>query len=176
MELKTYFEGGLTIEAYTQLLDADQRNLHDLYTRRAEIDEAAVAAVRSAGPCKVLVITEPWCGDSLAIFPVVARLFSEAGCDVRVVRRDEHLELIDQYLTHGGRSIPIVIAMDSDFDERFRWGPRPKPAQDLVLGYKEDVAAGRMEKMDVHKMVRAFYARNHGRAIVEELTARLRET
>jgi thiol-disulfide isomerase/thioredoxin len=132
-----------------------------------------VDTVRASGPYHVLVITEPWCGDSLAIFPVVARLFTEAGCDVRVVRRDEHPELIDQYLTNGGRAIPLILVMDETLHERFHWGPRPREAQDLVLKHKEDVAAGRMDKADVHKLVRAFYARNHGQAIVSELLEHL---
>ena len=173
MTLRTFYDQGLTVDAYTALLDKDQLDLHRLYERRARVPPQDVDAVRASGPCHVLVITEPWCGDSLAIFPLVARLFNEAGCEVRVVRRDEHPELIDQYLTNGGRAIPMVIVMDAALRERFHWGPRPREAQDIVPKHKEDVAAGRMDKADVHKLVRAFYARNHGQAIVSELLEHL---
>jgi hypothetical protein len=173
MNMRTFYDQGLTVDAYTALLDRDQLDLHRLYKRRAYVTPQDVEAARASGPCRVLVITEPWCGDSLAIFPVVARLFTEAGCEVRVVRRDEHPELIDQYLTNGGRAIPMVLVMDAAFHERFHWGPRPREAQDLVLKHKEGVAAGRMDKAVVHKLVRAFYARDHGQAIVSELLEHL---
>ena len=168
MELREYFDIGLTINAYSQLLDEDQTDLHKLYERRAKIDEEAIAAIRAAGAHNILVVTEPWCGDSLAIFPVVAKLFTSAGCDVRVVLRDEHTDLIDRFLTNGGRAIPIVIVLDEQFEARFYWGPRPAPAQSIVMDHKAAIAAGDIEKADVHKLVRAFYARDHGRAIVEE--------
>lgn len=175
MELREYFDIGLTIDAYTQLLDEDQTDLHKLYERRAEINEAAVAAIRAAGPHKILVVTEPWCGDSLAIFPVVAKLFTKAGCEIRVIRRDEHTDLIDQYLTHGGQAIPIVIVLDEEFNECFHWGPRPEPAQSIVTEHKAAIAAGEIDKADVHKKVRTFYARDHGKAIVSELVKKFGE-
>jgi len=171
MELRKYFNIGLTVDVYTQLLDDDQLDLHKLYERRAEVDEAAVAAFRASGPHYILVVTEPWCGDSLAIFPVVAKLFSAAGCEIRVIRRDEHTDLIDQYLTNGGQAIPIVIVLDEELNERFHWGPRPAQAQAMVTKHKAAIAAGETDKAEVHKMIRGFYARDHGRAIVAELAA-----
>jgi hypothetical protein len=174
MELREYFEIGLSIEAYKQLLTADQSDLHELYARRAKVAATASQTVRAAGSLNILVITEPWCGDSLAILPVVVRLFSEAGCRVRVVRRDEHPELIDRYLTNGGRAIPIVIVLDETFEERFHWGPRPAAAQAIVMDHKAAVAAGQIYKAEVHKKVRGFYARNQGKDIVAELLARMK--
>ncbi len=173
MTLQEYYEAGLSVDAYTKLLNEDQTDLHQLYERRAEIDPAAIETIRSAGVHKVLIITETWCGDSLAIFPVVARLFAEAGCEIRVVRRDENMELIDRYLTNGGRAIPIVIVLDDEFGERFHWGPRPARAQAIVTENKAAVESGDVTKADVHKMVRAFYARDHGKAIVAEFSAAL---
>ncbi|MGB2983755.1 MAG: thioredoxin family protein [Candidatus Bipolaricaulia bacterium] len=172
--LQEYFEGGLTSESFATLLTEEQKKLHSLHDRRAEIDDEAVAAVRSAGDLRVLVITEPWCGDSLAIFPVVSALFGRAGSEVRVVRRDEHLELIDRYLTRGGRAIPIVLVLDEAYGVKFRWGPRPSPAQQIVDDHREDVKAGRTEKTEVHKKVRSFYGRDKGKTIVDELVAALR--
>ena len=173
MELKEYFDLGLDVAAYVALLDEAQAKLHRLYERRAAISASHVQSVRAAGPRHALVITEPWCGDSLAIFPVIVRLLSEAGCAIRVIRRDEHPELIDRYLTDGGRAIPIVVVMDAAFKERFHWGPRPKPAQEIALQFKQDVAAGRMDKAGVHKRIRQFYAGDAGRTVVAEIVEQL---
>lgn len=172
MDLREYFDIGLTVDTYTKLLDNDQTDLHKLYERRAEIDEATVEIIRAAGSHNILVVTEPWCGDSLAIFPVIAKLFTQAGYEIRVIQRDEHTGLIDQYLTHGGRAIPIVIVLDEAFNERFHWGPRPAPAQAIVIEHKAAIAAGETDKAEVHKKIRGFYARDHGKAIVAELAAR----
>ena len=174
MELREYFEMGLTVDAYADLLTEEQKKLHLHHLRRAKIDEESVEAVRSAGVHNILVMTEPWCGDSLAIFPVVSTLFSRAGGEVRVIRRDEHTELIDQYLTRDGRAIPIVLVLDEAYAERFRWGPRPAPAQQIVEDHREDVKAERIEKMEVHKMIRRFYGSDAGRTIIAEIVAKFR--
>jgi hypothetical protein len=171
MELRDDFESGLTPRQYTELLDDDQRDLHALYERRVEIDPEAVGRLRSAGPFNVLVITEPWCGDSLANLPVIVELCRRAGIELRVVRRDEHLDLIDRYLTNGGRGIPIAVVLDESFEEVFHWGPRPGPAQAIFDEHREEIAAGRIEKSEVHKKIRSFYARDRGQTVVEELLA-----
>lgn len=175
MELREYFDIGLTVEAYTKLLDSDQMDLHKLYERRAKIDEISVQTIRASAFHNILVVTEPWCGDSLAIFPVIAKLFTQAGREIRVLRRDEHTDLIDQYLTNGGKAIPIVIVLDEAFNERFHWGPRPAPAQQIVIESKVAIAAGEVDKAEVHKKIRDFYARDHGKAIVAEFAARFAE-
>ncbi|MCK5828237.1 thioredoxin family protein [Candidatus Bipolaricaulota bacterium] len=172
MGLREYFNIGLTVDTYTQLLDSDQTDLHKLYERRAKIDEVAVEAIRAAGSHNILVVTEPWCGDSLAIFPVIAKLFTEAGCTIRIIRRNEHTDLIDQFLTNGGRAIPIVIVLDEEFNECFHWGPRPIQAQSIMTEHKAAIATGETDKAEVHKKIRGFYARDHGAAIVSEIVAK----
>ncbi len=50
--------------------------------------------------------------------------------DLRLVLRDDNDELMQQYLTNGGKSIPKLIAVSADLDkELFTWGPRPATAQ-----------------------------------------------
>jgi len=171
MRLREYFEIGLTPEAYADLLDEKQRRLHEHHERRAEIDPQAVDRLRSAGTFHVLVVTEPWCGDSLAVFPVIAELCCRAGIDLRVVRRDEHPELIDRYLTNGGQAIPIAIILNEAFEELSHWGPRPSAAQAILEEHRDEIAAGRVEKIEVHKKIRAFYSGDKGRSVVEELLA-----
>jgi hypothetical protein len=169
MELKNYLEKGLTPDAYAQLL-GEKRDLHDLHYRRAKIDGEAVARLRRTVPHRVLVITEPWCGDSLAILPVVVKLFGEVGrSDIRIVRRDENHDLMDRYLTRGARAVPIVIVLDQDYQERCHWGPRPHAAQEIFELHRGDLRAGRIDKTDVFKQIRAFYAKDRGTSIVHEL-------
>ncbi len=173
MTLKDYFQKGLTPQQYAQLL-GEQKDLHELHYRRAQISDEAVAALRGLKPRRVLVITEPWCGDSLAILPVVLKLFDQAGSsDIRIVLRDQNLELMDRYLTRGGRAVPIIILLDEAGEELFHWGPRPAPAQAIFEEHREDIKAGRIDKTEVIKQIRNFYGRDRGRSIVEELRQRL---
>jgi hypothetical protein len=83
------------------------------------------------------ILTEAWCGDAAQILPaIVAASLSNPLITVRLLLRDENSELMDAYLTNGGRSIPKLIAVDDDFNELFTWGPRPAGAQALLLEYK----------------------------------------
>jgi len=173
MTLKEYFQKGLTSEQYAQLL-GEQNDLHELHYRRAEISDEAIAAARTLETRRALVITEPWCGDSLAILPVVLKLFEQVGSsEIRIVLRDKNLELMDGYLTVGGRAIPIVILLDETYEELFHWGPRPAAAQTIFEKHREDINAGRIDKSEVIKQIRNFYGRDRGQSIVEELHQKL---
>lgn len=78
-----------------------------------------------------LVLTESWCGDAAQNIPVLQKLAEiNPLIDLRLVLRDDNDELMQQYLTNGGKSIPKLIAVSADFNnELFTWGPRPATAQ-----------------------------------------------
>ena len=58
-----------------------------------------------------LVITEGWCGDAAQNLPVINKIAAlNENIDLKLVLRDEHLELMDLFLTNGGRAIPKLIA------------------------------------------------------------------
>ncbi len=80
-----------------------------------------------------LIITEGWCGDAAQnITPLYFMSLLNPKIKVALVLRDENLELMDRYLTNGGRSIPKLICLDDQLKEVFNWGPRPEAAQNLV--------------------------------------------
>jgi len=85
-----------------------------------------------------LIITEAWCGDGANSLPVIVKL-AEAREDIKlkILLRDANPEVMNSYLTNGAKSIPVVIFMDDDFNELAIWGPRPQPAQEMVLENKK---------------------------------------
>lgn len=87
----------------------------------------------------IVVLTEAWCGDAaqnLPLFHVIEGL--SKNIELKLVLRDEHLELMDEFLTNGGRSIPKAIFLNPDTMEVLdTWGPRPKEAQNKVLEFKK---------------------------------------
>lgn len=80
-----------------------------------------------------VVITETWCGDGAQILPVVNKIAEKLDIKLRIVLRDEHLDLIDRYLFRNSRSIPIIVCYNiATGAELETWGPRPAEATQLV--------------------------------------------
>src|SRR5690606_42070581 len=85
-------------------------------------------------PLVWLVLIENWCGDGAQSLPVINKM-AEASPNIslKIVLRDENLELMDQFLTDGGRSIPKLLMLDESTGELLdTWGPRPSTATAMV--------------------------------------------
>ncbi len=126
------------------------------------------AAVTSLpGPQVWLALTEPWCGDSAQCLPPFAVLAdSRPDIDLHILQRDKCPEVMDKFLTDGKRSIPIVIGLNLEGEELFRWGPRPREAQAVF----EQAKADGLEKPDILERLHLFYGRNRNQALAAELT------
>ena len=87
---------------------------------------------------------------------------------LRIFFRDEDESLINQYLTNGGKAIPIVLFIEPDtFQEIAHWGPRPKPCTPFLKKYKSD--PDNYTHDDFAKDIQGFYNKDKGRTISEEL-------
>lgn len=127
-----------SLSHYTRLNLARMQRLN----KKAEIHDSLREAVDQVDiPQTWYILTEAWCGDAAQNLPtIVAASLSNPLIRVRFLLRDENPELMDAYLTNGGRSIPKLIAVDDDFNEIFTWGPRPAGAQELLRAYKANPA------------------------------------
>lgn len=134
VELKEWFEKGLTTEEYIAGMNVNQEKMNTIYSQFSlNVEEKQQAQKIKDLGLKVIVISEDWCGDAMLNNPVLLRIAEEANIDVRFVLRDQNLELIDQYLTNGtSRSIPIFVFIDGNGKEKAVWGPRASKLQDLV--------------------------------------------
>jgi len=134
--------------------------------RRAVVPDEFVRRVAALGGAwHLLVLSEDWCGDAVNSVPVVARLAELApNVDLRVLARDENLDLMDAHLTGTSRSIPVVIVLDEEFNERGWWGPRPAELQKWALGPGQA-----LDKDARYREIRTWYARDKGRATLEEV-------
>jgi hypothetical protein len=113
-----------------------QAHVHDRYTLS---DDARAALDAIEEDQTWMVLTEPWCGDSAFLLPVIAELAAASDqVALRILLRDDNLDVMDEYLTGGSRSIPKLVAFGADGDERFTWGPRPEAAADLFASLKAD--------------------------------------
>jgi selenoprotein W-related protein len=82
----------------------------------------------------VLVLAEDWCGDVIANLPVLGRLAAESGkLNLRVFPRDQHLDIMAQYLKNGEfQSIPVFAFFDAEFNELGHWIERPARMSELM--------------------------------------------
>ncbi|WP_317899239.1 thioredoxin family protein [Aurantibacillus circumpalustris] len=87
-----------------------------------------------------LIITEGWCGDAAQNLPICYLI--EKACKnitLKLILRDENLDIMNNYLTNGAKAIPKLICVNNDtLQEVFVWGPRPTNLQELVLQMKRE--------------------------------------
>lgn len=101
-------------------------------------DKTAKEIQKVNEPQTWLVITEGWCGDAAQNLPIIHKMAElNENIKLKLVLRDENLELMDSFLTNGGRSIPKLIALDQNNNVINSWGPRPTVATKMVTDYKE---------------------------------------
>jgi hypothetical protein len=116
-----------------------------------------------------ILISEAWCGDAAQIVPVIGKIAAQnSQIDLKIILRDEHLSIMDQYLTNGGRSIPKLICLDQDFQEVFTWGPRPKSIQQVVTDTK---AEGITDHAMLVERLQNAYNLDHTTSIQHEINA-----
>lgn len=156
---------------YTKMNMRRMRRLDKQVVCRQEL----IDAVQSAGSQRWLVITEGWCGDAAQNIPALVKAASyNPSIEIRFVLRDENPELMGQYLTDGGRGIPILIASDEEGKELFHWGPRPFDAQKMVMDNKHAPKEKQMGYEILSEKLHTWYHQNKTEQLQSEITALLR--
>jgi hypothetical protein len=171
MNLLNAFKNALTMDEYLETMD-DQKKVHELHYKKAEI----IGDLPEFSGLKILIITEPWCGDSSAILPVLIKMFEGKDAEIKVALRDENPELIDQFLTNGGRAIPIILVLNKVGDLIMKFGPRPKKIQAIFEEHRQAIADGKIEKKEVMLKIRTFYSKDRGKIVSEEFINALKRS
>ncbi|MCE2686309.1 MAG: thioredoxin family protein [Cryomorphaceae bacterium] len=120
-----------------------------------------------------VILTEAWCGDAAQCVPVIEKLALSAGnIQTLYLLRDEHPEVMDAYLTNGGRSIPKLICIDKTGKELFTWGPRPVVIQEVMNRLK---AEGITEIATIVEQIQKAYNEDKQAGIYSEFELLLKE-
>jgi hypothetical protein len=165
LDFKSLWDKAVTFDAFVASCKAEHCGLWQAIYSLARIPAWALAAVPPTAGRKLLVIAEDWCGDASNTVPIVAKLANMSpGLELRIILRDENAEVMDQYLTNGARSIPIVIALNDDFQEIGHWGPRPTQLQAWVMANRATTP-----KAELYPQVRKWYARDRGETTLREV-------
>ncbi len=159
---------------YTDL-NISRMNRLDKTTRLTE--ETQTQLDNLPGPLTWLVLTEGWCGDAAQIIPVLQRM-AEASDQVKLklILRDEHPDIMDAFLTNGGRSIPKVVFLDTETQKVLgSWGPRPAAVQQMVVDSRDilnSITNPEEKKARYQELVvkaQKWYAKDKTRSIQREL-------
>lgn len=120
-----------------------------------------------------LVLTEGWCGDAAQSVPIIDMIASESeNIEAKYLLRDENLELMDEFLTSGGRAIPKVIILDAETHEVIgSWGSRPDAAQEYYLKMKAEA----IEKSQISENIQRWYNQDKGHSILKEFAVLIDE-
>ena len=171
--LQDRFASAMTLD---EMIDGAKAN-QDLWRairRRAQAPADLVARLRSLPARRhLLVLSEDWCGDALNTLPALAQLVEAVPhLDMRILERDQNLDLMDRHLTGTARAIPVVMILDEQYRELAWWGSRPAALQNWVKSEE----AQRLSNDERYLEMRRWYARDNGRSALEEMTALLERT
>jgi hypothetical protein len=172
--VETLFEQGKSSRSVETLNTPDmleyvKMNLHRMHRLDktcALLPEVQAHLDTMPGPELWICLSEGWCGDASQIVPVLHKIAEGSGgkIELHILLRDEHLELMDRFLTNGGRAIPKVIKLDPETLEVIgEWGPRPVAAQEMVQEFKRksQEAAGGHSYKEMVAAIHKWYADDH---------------
>ncbi len=156
---------------YSELYHKYLRLNHTRFNRilsHVEILEPLESIVKQfSTPMHWIIITEPWCGDAAQSVPIMLKTAAlNALIQVDLVLRDRNPDIMNQYLTEGSKSIPILVIRDADGNDLAVWGPRPVEAQALVNKLKQTPT---ITKEDAMEQVQRWYIQDKFTAVQEEL-------
>ena len=184
MDIKTYWDKAVSYEEY--LKEAHSRlelpsteddkekaayyqlgiqRMNRMFDKFKASEEQSAELEKRNFKGKILIISEAWCGDASAVIPVVVKFFHTN--EVRISYRDQEPSLIDDFLTDGGKSIPIVLLLSEDFEVIAQWGPRPKYGKELLMKFKNN--PDEFTRDMFYNELQVYYAKNRGKDMIQEL-------
>jgi len=173
------WEKGLTPDEFRRAMTKNQEAFASWYDKFAWPDEQTREFFASFGhrdDLRCVILAADWCGDVVRNVPVVLRVMETAGIPVKILIMEENLDLMDQHLTMGGRSIPVVFIADTGGTILAKWGPRPAYVQEPMVQFKQaypDRSAPDYEEQlaETRKEIMRRYGEDTGyqKLIVQEL-------
>jgi thioredoxin family protein len=128
-----YDEGLIYADFLSQALV--NRDKFEMYYKSSPLSDDDVSFFRKAaavppGPAKILALAEAWCGDVYRELPTVVRIAESTGMSLRIFLRDENPDIMDEFLSHGGkaRAIPVFVFYSSDMQYITHFTERPASA------------------------------------------------
>ena len=154
----------------------------DRLDKKIELSEDTILRLQKLDKKQLwLVLTEGWCGDAAQNLPVIEKMAKQSShIELRLILRDENLEVMNLFLTNGAQAIPKLISFDEDLNVLFTWGARPSIATQMVTDYK--AKHGKLDP-EFKKNLQVWYNKDKGQnvqsdvvTLIEQSQARILET
>jgi hypothetical protein len=155
-------------EVTTERVEYTKLNLHRM--KRLNDAKFENTSILLTAPIAAAIITEAWCGDSAQNIPWLEHFFNSCSPKItsKYFYRDEHPELMNQFLTNGSRSIPKCIFYNQQSGEVLgTWGPRPEEIKNWLAQLRTENPD--MPKHDWEIELHKYYTKNNGAAITSDL-------
>ncbi|MFD1956268.1 thioredoxin family protein [Paenibacillus thailandensis] len=139
INLSDKFGKGITPRQFIDGMTKNKDDFIDWYNRfewPSEDDKTFFESLRGR-ELRCFILMADWCGDAVRNIPVVLRALEAGDIPAEVLVMEQHLDTMDQFLTFGGRSIPIVIFVDAGGEVLGKWGPRPEYVQEPMVLFKQ---------------------------------------
>lgn len=122
-----------------------------------------------------IILAEAWCGDGAQCIPVIAKIAeASSSIELKIILRDENPEIMDAYLTNGGRAIPKLICINSETQEEIgTWGARPAAIQKMVKEFKAQNPG--ISHEEFVKNLHLWYAQDKGKSLEAEFSELLKQ-
>lgn len=147
---------------FTKLNASRMRRLN----KTIKLTEEELATFSKMQKLTWLVLSESWCGDAAQTLPVMNKIAEASDkVDIKIVFRDENLDLMNHFLTNGGQAIPKVIILNDNNEVLNTWGSRSKAATKLVMEYKKE--HGTLDD-EFKKDLQVWYNKDKGKSIIED--------
>jgi hypothetical protein len=146
------FEQGFTYADYIAQIKVNKARFEEFYNnfqvKPEEADTLKKLSQRPDGPTRMLVLGEDWCGDVVRGLPVLARIAEATGLEMRVFPRDEHHDIMNEFLKNGQwMSIPTAVFYTRDHQYICHWIERPEIADREMKAIEEAI---RKENPDIN--------------------------
>ena len=140
------FSEGFAYSDYMAQINVNKERMDGFYEnfKVTSENEASLKELASNpnGPTKMLVLCEDWCGDVVRGLPVLARMAEAAGWEMRVFPRDQHHDIMNEFLKNGEwMSIPTAVFYTSDHRYILHWIERPEVAEREIMDIEEAIRA-----------------------------------
>ncbi len=132
-----------------------------------KLSEEAISIFKNASKQHWLVLSESWCGDAAQTLPILNKIAEASpAIEMKILLRDENLELMNAFLTNGAQAIPKLIMLNHQLEVNNIWGARSKVATQLVRDYKREFGSIDAE---FKKGLQIWYNKDKGNSIISDL-------
>ncbi|MGZ9587304.1 thioredoxin family protein [Paenibacillus marinisediminis] len=132
---------GISPQAFTDGMTKNKDAFQDWYDRfqwSSEEEREFFESLQYRDDLRCMILAADWCGDVVRNVPVVFQAMKTAGIPTEVLIMEQFLEVMDQFLTMGGRSVPVVLITDTGGHVLGQWGPRPSDVQAHMIKFKQE--------------------------------------